>query len=85
MSIQKELVIEAKSINEVFAYKSDIVLRVTLGEVDMSFIEDLDAEVIVKNHNNVLLLQQMESDEIIDYLVNNVELRNELLTALKEV
>ena len=40
---------------------------VTLEDVDMSFLEDLDSSVIASNHNNQKLLDVMDQDEIVEW------------------
>ena len=40
---------------------------VTLEDVDMSFLEDLDSSVIASNHSNQKLLDAMDQDEIAEW------------------
>ena len=43
-------------------------VKVALSEVDMSFIEDIPVDLIVKNYNNDELLGSMDADEIFEWV-----------------
>lgn len=76
----KELEIECDYINKVSASRTE--LDVTLGGVNMSFLEDLETRVIINNHNNEKLLKAMDTDELIEYVLKNVEIKNVIATEL---
>lgn len=71
----KELEIECKGIADISGYGQDIFLKVTLQEVDLSFLEDVPAEEILMNSNVNDLLKAMDSSDIIDYLEENYSLK----------
>lgn len=70
----KELEIECKGIVDMFA-TFDRLIKVTLQEVDLSFLEDVPAEEILMNCNRDDLLKAMDSSDIIDYLEENFSLK----------
>lgn len=78
--MKDKLVIECKGIANISAISRG--LEVELEQVDMSFLEDIKTETIVNNHNNEKLLEAMDTDELIEYVLNNVEIKNQLATSL---
>lgn len=59
----KTLEIDCKGISDVSFYSRSV----TLEDVDMSFLEELDSYTIVYNHNNQKLLDAMDADEIANW------------------
>ena len=59
----KTLEIDCKGIGDVSFYSGSV----TLEDVDMSFLEELDSYTIVYNHNNQKLLDAMDVDEIAEW------------------
>ena len=49
-------------------------LSIELQEVDMSFLEDLPSDIIVRNHNNDKLLDAMDADEVYIWLESNFDI-----------
>ena len=64
--------IECKGIDDVSASSSGII-TVDLQQVDMSFLEDLESDEIVRNHNNEKLLEYMDADEVFTWIENNFD------------
>ena len=44
------------------------IIELELQDVDMDFLEDVPTSEIAKWHSNKALLEQMDSDEIIDFV-----------------
>lgn len=51
------------------------IIELELQDVDMDFLEDVPTSEIAKWHSNKALLEQMDSDEIIDYLESRYDLK----------
>ena len=76
----KELAIDCKGINEVMAGNRN--MTVVLDDVDMSFLEDVPTNEIIKWHDNQKLLDAMDVDELVEWVLKNVEIKNLIATEL---
>jgi hypothetical protein len=69
----KTLKIDCKGIKDLACYGHNGYVQIELQNVDYSFLEEIDSELIVGSHNANDLMDAIGYDAICDYLESNFD------------